>query len=149
MRPKAILVGVFAIGAALFYAGRALWRWRTFHAAQYWPSATGTILESCVYRESEDAAEEFRVRYEFTADSKVIGDTPRLCGKWFWTLAAQREFVGRFQPGQSVDVYFDPEDPSRNCLDRDDVTSFLAEATMAVIFLGVGVLLLWLGGVFS
>lgn len=142
---KALIVGVAALSLGvylLFDAGR---RWLRFRKAQWWPGAPGSILEAIVYDDPRRKnMQHFRVIYEFAPDARttILGETPRLCGDWFWSLKAQAKWVSQYSPGQLVEVFFDPEDPERNCLDRTDTSSFGGQLLVGNLMLLCGTMLL-------
>jgi hypothetical protein len=123
---KAYLAIAFGYGASAWCTASALRRERLMREAQFWLGTTGKVLESAVYRDPQRNALNFRIRYEFTVGERIEGATPRLCGHWFWTNRRQAEFVGRYRAGQTVEVFYDPRDPRRNCLDRDDRSGITA-----------------------
>lgn len=133
MNPKALLALVVGYGAGVWFTWQALRRTLLFRRAAWWPSARGRILESVEVRDEARHATHYRVRYEFTVGTRLEGRTPRLCGDWFWNNKQQAAFVARYQPGQEVDVYYDPQDPRMNCLDRTDRSGL---AAMWIIALG-------------
>lgn len=117
---KTLLAIGFGFGGGLWCAASAFRKTRQLNEARFWLATPGRILEARILRDAGNRRNHFRIRYEFTADERREGDSPRLCGHWFWSDRQQLRFAARFQPGQIVDVYYDPRDPRRNCLDRDD-----------------------------
>jgi hypothetical protein len=149
MSLKALIVGALALVAGIGILVDVARRWWRFRSASYWASGRGRILESYLYRDTfQWRTMHFRVRYEFAPDDGklLVGETPRLCGDWFWSDRAQAQFVGRYATDQEVEVFYDPADPTRNCLDRDDTSSFAAQTCLAVIVLTAGFILLLLSG---
>jgi hypothetical protein len=145
MNPKRLLaiVGGFAVG--LWFGFQALRRSRDFNRALWWPGVRGRILESVLYRHETRQGTHFRVRYEFTANGeKFEGQTPRLCGDWFLGDKQQAAFVARYVAGQEVEVFHDPADPRRNCLDRTDRSGILAMWVIAVAGTALASALWWL-----
>jgi hypothetical protein len=147
IKEYAIVVAAFGVGVGFAY--KAIVQAGSFRRAAWWPSARGRILESVLYQDAaRKGATHFRVRYEFTVDrERLEGQTPRLCGDWFWSNPQQAAFVARYQPGREVDVFYDPLNPKINCLDRTDRSGITAMAVLAgAIFALVSVLawFLWL-----
>jgi hypothetical protein len=120
-----------AVGCAVTAARRTI----ALRKAAHWPSVRGKIIESYAYHDKYNGY--FRIRYEFPVayeitsptsrlprhargSAKITGSTPRLSGKWFWTSIQMDAFVARYPVGQEVEVFYDPENPRRNCLDRED-----------------------------
>jgi len=120
MTGKAILAIIFGYGAGVWFASSAIRRSMLFRRATQWFSARGRILESTTYKEPGSQKTHFRIRYEFEMGEHIEGATPRLCGDWFWGNKDQNAFVARYVAGQEVEVFYDPMDPKRNCLDRTD-----------------------------
>lgn len=125
----AIFVGY---GAGLWCAVAALRRARAMAEARHWPGVRGRILESVEYQDPGGKATHFRIRYEFTVGDRIEGHTPRLSGDWFWSNDAQTDFVSRYVRDAPVEVFYDPRNPRRNCLDRDDRTGLTALGVIAL-----------------
>ncbi len=130
---KAILAILFGYSAGLVCGAKAINGWLLLARAGRWRSTEGIVRESTLYRVPERKnALHFRIVYEFVADRAMVGTTPRLSGNWFFNLKQQSRFVERYKAGEVVTVYYDPADPARNCLDRDDRSGVLAYGIMAV-----------------
>jgi hypothetical protein len=144
LKAYATIIAAYAVAAGV--AGKALIRSRSFNRAAWWPSARGRILESVLYQDAaRKGATHFRVRYEFKVDGQQIeGSTPRLCGDWFWNNQQQAAFVDRFQPGQEVEVFYDPLKPATNCLDRADRSGLAALWVLAGGTFAVASVLVWI-----
>ena len=95
---------VVAVG--IYWATVALSRHRRYAQAQGWSRGLGEILASELYRsEKHDGYVHYRVTYKFSSGKDIVGDTPRICGDWFWGDRAQKEFVAKYQVGQPVTVF--------------------------------------------
>lgn len=122
-------------GLALSYTVSALRTTIDFRKALHWPSVRGRIIESETHYGKGGG--KFRLRYEFFVGQEItssapqnrghshsfrmiIGSTARLSGDWFWTSTQMEEFVNRYPTGQAIEVFYDPKNPKRNCLDRED-----------------------------
>jgi hypothetical protein len=121
----------FGVGCVLAAAYKAA----ALRRAAEWPSVGGKIVESETW--SDRNGEHFRIRYEFLAGQEnptsgvqgrghshcfreITGSSPRLSGSWFLNGRRMHEFVDRYPVGQEVEVFYDPRNPKRNCLDRED-----------------------------
>ncbi len=131
--------------ASISTAALALKKLLALQKVRQWPSIQGRVIESVLYKDPAlNNATTSRIRYEFVIGDKIIGSTPRHSGQWFWTKRQEEEFVSRFAAGQTVDVFYDPRDPTKNCLEREDrsgITILLLLAAAGVLF---GLLLVWL-----
>jgi hypothetical protein len=141
---KAILAMAFGYGAGVWFTVSAVRRTMLLNRANQWFSARGRILESTIYREPGSGKEHFRIRYEFEVGERIEGTTPRLCGDWFWGSKDQNAFVARYVAGQEVEVFYDPRDPRRNCLDRTDRTGVTAMWCLAGGGVALASFLLWM-----
>jgi hypothetical protein len=145
MTAKAILAIVVGYGAGLWFSVLAWRKQAALERAKGWLTTRGRILEATLYQDPQRNATHFRIRYVFQVGNQIEGNTPRLSGDWFWNSKQQAAFVSRFTPGQEVEVFYDPRDPTRNCLDHTDRSGIWA---MWVIALGgtiLATLLVWLG----
>ncbi|MFT3828491.1 MAG: DUF3592 domain-containing protein [Opitutaceae bacterium] len=131
-------------GAGLWCTQNALRKTRLLREAQFWLGTSGRILESRIHRDPQRNLTHLQIRYEFEVGERIVGNTPRLCGHWFWTDKQQRAFAARFQPGQTVEVYYDPRDPRRSCLDRADRSGIGALWVIALGGPALASLVLWL-----
>lgn len=147
MSPKGTFAVVFGFGAGLWCCIAAARKLLAWQRVKHWPSIKGTVVESLLYQDPHRRnATHFRVKYEFVVGDKIIGSTPRFSGNWFWTNKHQARFVARFVPGQLVDVYYDPRDPTKNCLDREDVSGITILWIIAVGATVLASLIVWLDG---
>ena len=148
-------IGAIAVGAAggLWSLVVVLKKSFLYKAAQSWPCVEGKIIESFIYRESSNKINpfkdvyltHFKVLYEFLVINRyLIGNTPRICGDWFWNNRLQQEFVDRFHPGQAVLVYYEPGNPKRNCIDRTDTSSIIIHLALGIGGLGLACLIPYL-----
>lgn len=127
MTGKATLAVFFGFSAGVWCAISAARKTRALQRANFWPSVRGTITESFLYQDpSRKNATHFRVSYEFVVGDQIRGCTPRISGDWFWSNKHQAAFVAKYVVGQEVDVFYDPRDPKRNCLDREDKSGISA-----------------------
>lgn len=141
---KTVLAIALGLGFGSWFSWVALRRSRDMARAQQWRSTSGRILESTL--QVVDRKKHFRVRYEFTAIGRVEGETPRVSGDWFWSDRGLRAFVARFAPGQTVEVFFDPHDPRKSCIDRSDRSGITALWVLALGLIGMAAFLTWYAG---
>lgn len=145
MSPKEVLVIAFGFGAGVWFSVAALRKMLALQRVRHWPSIEGTVIESVLYRDSvRRNALHFRIRYEFTIGDTIVGSTPRFSGDWFWTDKLQAQFAARFSAGQRVSVFYDPRDPTKNCLDREDQSGITILWIIAGITTLLAALLLWM-----
>ncbi len=107
-------------GTAVGCAAAAARKTITFRKALDWPSVPGTIVESWTRYQARGGGGSFRIRYTFMVGHEITGSSPRLSGSWFWTTTQMEKFVARYPVGREVEVFYDPENPRRNCIDRKD-----------------------------
>lgn len=128
----ALAIGIgFSMGLGFGWA--AVRKHLLLARARHWPSVRGRILVSEVYRDEARGAQHFRIRYQYRMGDLAEGSTPRLSGDWFWSDRAQAAFVARFLPGSEVEVFYDPSDPRRTCIDRTDRSGVGAMAVLALM----------------
>jgi hypothetical protein len=132
---------LFAIAAGyLAFAGcgcSALKRTLQLAKARHWPGVRGRVLESTEYIDPRSGKTHFRVRYEFVVGDRIESATPRLAGDWFVSNKDQTDFVARYRAGQEIEVFYDPRNPTANCLDRTDKSGIKA---LWILSLGGGLL---------
>jgi len=133
MTPKAILAICVGYGAGVWFSYLAVKKRMLLSRARFWLSAPGRIIESTLYRVPGRNSAHFRVRYEFSVGERIEGNTPRIAGDWFWNNKLQAAFVARYTPGQEVEVFYDPRQPSTNCLDRTDSSGIAVMWILAVV----------------
>ena len=141
---KTFLAIALGYGAGVWCSVSALRKMRAMSQARHWPGVRGKVLESVEYTDPSGKHTHFRIRYEFTVGDRIEGNTPRLSGEWFWSREAQSEFVVRYIKGEPVEVFYDPRDPRRNCLDRDDRSGITALWVIAIAGTAVASALIWL-----
>src|SRR5215831_16115175 len=102
MDTKAILPLLSFYALAIYFAIVAVRKGRLLREAMQWASSPGQIIESKIVRSGRQI--DCRIVYEFIAGEKILGNTPRLGGNWFWTKSGVKRFVAQFVPGQQVTV---------------------------------------------
>jgi hypothetical protein len=144
MTAKAIFAICIGYGAGIWFSVLALKKAASLRRAESWTRTQGRIMEATLYKDPDRNATHFRIRYEFLAGQRIEGTTPRIAGDWFWNGKQQAAFVSRYVPGQAVEVFYDPRDPTRNCLDRNDRSGITIMWIIAVGGTLLASLLVWL-----
>jgi hypothetical protein len=109
-------------------------------AARRWQSGRGVVSSSELGFRDEDNV--LRIRYEYVVerfpDQTFQGTTPRACGGAFRSEEDRRALVARFPAGSPVDVFYDPRNPRRSCLDRSDMSAIELSKDAARVKFTVG-----------
>jgi hypothetical protein len=138
---SAVVIGV--AGIVTFFLG--LRRLVTAGASSKWPHVKGEILTAKLEEEADDSGEGgpkvFRaaVTYRYTVDGKAFeGDRIDLNDLATSNPAPAQDALRAFSAGSSVDVFYEPKEPSRSVL-RPGISGASA------ILPSVGVVLVVLG----
>ena len=100
-----------------------------------WKMTKGTILEIAVTGFDEDF---ITVKYEYTVRNiKYIGKRFSISGG---TVGGATEIVKRYRSGTTVDVIYDPKEPSSSALIRDPIFVPIFVISVGTIFLLFGFL---------
>jgi len=95
---------------------------RTLQAAQAWLSTPGTIVASEVKRGTSRRPTTWlpHVEYRYEAAGRQLTNTAILIGSELATTSRHRaELVClTYPPGRTIDVFYDPANPSTACLER-------------------------------
>jgi hypothetical protein len=135
-----MLVGIafLALGIAIVIAEvRRLQRAR---ATAHWPRVGGRILTRSVHPGSMqrgDQAPDIRYEYEVNGqryESAQLDVTGRFGG----TPGRVAQALMRYEPGQKVRVYYDPEDPSRAVLETSVDASLYFRIAFGVVIAFLG-----------
>lgn len=135
------LVAILIVAAGLIVIIGELAASKVLEKTQAWPETTGEVLSFNLARSHlGDFFASIRYRYEVD-DVEYTGDTIRPGGRVnFRSKRLARELGSRYQPGVTVPVYYNPDDPAECCIDRDQTA-----AGSSAIYWGVAVVVL--GGV--
>ncbi len=119
---------------------------REVQRAMSWPRADGEITKSKIVMKDSQAGmnspnKTFKaeVTYKYTAGKRSYRNS-RICvgGQLQLSLRGKAEdYCERYPVGQTVSVYYDPDNPSDSCLERTEETSIMYLA-IAVVFAIVG-----------
>ncbi len=141
------LVGVAFVALGVYLGGLALRSWRQARETTRWPRTEGEILESWVEsKEDSEGDLSYRpvIRYRYqVADQSFEGDlvsvgARNLYGSFGWAQGA----VDRYSEGDSVDVYFDPQEPAQAVLEPEVGRGPVALTFLALLGLVIGMVLL-------
>tara|TARA_R110002096_G_scaffold4501_13_gene21137 strand:- start:1973 stop:2461 length:489 start_codon:yes stop_codon:yes gene_type:complete len=107
------------------------WLWAVWDKAgdmDDWQEAPGQIIASSVadwrYNEFSRLEYEPRVRYRFQVGTKdYVGERIRRVSIRSTSSAKAKKWIERYPAGESVTVYFDPDDPQLSVLKRDTKAS--------------------------
>ena len=118
----------------------ALWIRHMNRKAASWPGTAGKITESRLEREAHDAGSTVRIAYTYAVgersfQSSCVSFTPKSDH-----LPAKEELVARYPVERSVTVYFDPSNPQRSVLERQQSAGWLALAAGGAMSIAVGLL---------
>jgi Protein of unknown function (DUF3592) len=125
----------------IYFAIVAVRKGRLLRETMQWASSPGQIIVSEVVKSERQI--DCRIVYEFIAGEKILGNTPKLGGNWFWTKSGVKHFVAQYVPRQQVMVYYDASDPRRNCLVRRDSSGIIALWVMTGVVFLVASVWLW------
>ncbi|PTL81195.1 DUF3592 domain-containing protein [Vitiosangium sp. GDMCC 1.1324] len=117
---KRVLLGLVMLlfgGMLVFGGARAIYRaW----ASERWPVAKGSVLSSSVETLRSRRSVTFRphVRYSYEVGSgHYTSDIIAFAATDTGNMEEAREYVGRFPAGSTVELHYEPGDPSVACLD--------------------------------
>jgi len=114
--------------------------WRLANASQNWPSTTGAITQS----ESDfdaDGGWHFNVKFSYVVGGRTYTGTRVRYGRIGTGRRSVERLERRYPVDRSVDVFYNPDDPSLSALERGSTVPLGAVVAllMAVAFLGVAV----------
>jgi len=141
MSGTVLLAWAFASIGPLLFGSKALRGWARVREAQKWQMTSGTITVSGIQHGHDgggNQVSEAKIEYEFEVDGRVVGTTPLASDQLFFGPDDMGAFVRRFPVGAKVDVFYDPSNPSRSCVDRSDVTSIKTNAILAGALAALG-----------
>ena len=150
-----ILIGLGCIGLGLAVIFIALSQIKAGKESESWPSVRGRIVESKVrsrrteYTDRDTGVRKTRteyfphVVYEYEVDSEVYKGS-RIC---FGCVDAKEEtayrLVRMYPKGREVDVYYDPEKPSRSVLQPGEDLEMREAMIGGIVFVAAGILVLF------
>lgn len=149
-----LLVGLLFIAIGLFLVFRARSIGREFKSSGNWQSAPGRIESSEVvtHEQPREAGEKQQFRYIPTVTySYAVAGAPfqaKRIGFNTSTLIHQNAAVEKLQPyavGASVNVYYDPQNPSLAVLERSKPRGTIMMTLIGLLFAGLGSLAALIG----
>lgn len=132
------LVAILIVAAGLVVVVGELAASKVLEKIQTWPETTGEVLSFNLAR--SHLGDFFAsIRYRYQVDGvEFTGDTIRPGGRMnFRSKRLAREMGRRYQPGVTVPVYYNPDNPAECCIDRDQTA-----AGRSAIYWGAGVVAL-------
>jgi Protein of unknown function (DUF3592) len=133
MRVVFALFGVAAIAVSL-------WLRRMSIRARSWPSTSAKIIRSALVSDPHDSGSSVEISYQFSVegrhfDSRCISFSPLPSSP-----QSQAQLVARFPVGTLVDAYFDPKNPDRSVLLRDESNTWLWGPLVGAVFIAIATL---------
>jgi len=130
---------VGAAGGGALVAG--LWlEWMNRRAGD-WPCVQGTVTRSTVEHDAPGAGAVAEFAYRFTVNGFDV-ESSRVSFAANWSSeAALRDLVARLPTGQSVNVWYDPNNPSMAVIERETSTGGVAVACLGAMLFALGVLI--------
>lgn len=115
------------------------------HASESWPSTYGEVLSSQVYKRSGRSVDWcIKLRYRYVVGNQVLS-SGRLSTSSMSTAACDRDqkaIDARFeplQPGAKIVVRYNPANPEKAILYKDDLTGLYIFLALAAVLLGGGI----------
>jgi hypothetical protein len=117
------------------------------YKSRSWPTASGTVLDSEMEaHQSRDEDGDIRTTYGATIQYKYIVDGQEFQGnrRTFSNVRTSsvrntEKILERYPPGSSVDVFYDPDDPSSSVLEPGVGASTYILLAVAIGFLVFGI----------
>jgi len=112
--PYSIILGLFTAAGLI----TTLWGWSVIVKARKtasWPSVTGIIETSTIEAESDNMLPE--IRFSYTIDGKTYLKLLEFPASTTPTQEFSRNYVERFSPGESVSVYYNPDNHDQATLE--------------------------------
>jgi Protein of unknown function (DUF3592) len=119
--------------------------WLSFRA-QGWQTTSADMLKSDVAftRSRKSVSYSPRITYDYIVGGKqYIGDTVRFGDDLFASPVEPTRLVHSFSVGSNPTVFFDPADPARSVLDRNEVSGGVVSQLVVGIFLVVDGVVVW------
>jgi hypothetical protein len=140
--------GAAAIAAGVFAVCRQVWLGHQAGQSRYWPWATGKVVRSDVAsdvlrRAGRGIVYAARIEYEYVVGSKTLRGSTIALGGTFDTSARSRAEArcAKYPAGSAVNVYYDPRDPTRACLEQTaEGGPFVYALGAAAVVIGLGLL---------
>lgn len=124
-------LGVLAVSLWMRYLNRK---------AASWPGAEGKIVESTLERDAHDAGSSVLIAYTFCVGERTFRSSCVSFTAKSDRLPAKEKLVAKYPVGQRVVVYFDPTNPQRSVLEREQTAGWLALTAAGAVSIAVGLL---------
>lgn len=134
------ILGVFVMGAALFYysLSRVLLVYRT----QNWTATSGSVISSevCYRRGIKSDSYSPRIVYRYAVDGKEYESREITYGFTEGSKDEAAEKVAQYPAGSEVKVFYNPSSPGQACLERGGaVNGFAIPLIVSFIFMGAAI----------
>ena len=130
----------FAIGT--WVGGRGIYRWTKARQSIAWPVAQGTVVYSDVAEKYEiDGGYSYRLAlsYTYTVDGKSYEGSRQTFGRQVPEDEAVVELLAEsFEPGEPVEVYYNPERPGQAVLYPGDTQGLMPVIVTGGVLFALG-----------
>jgi hypothetical protein len=136
------------VGACAICYGLIVPRWQVARASA-WPAVTGVVISSNTSTsggatgpsQTANTYYSANIIYKYQVGKRTFkNDRIHAGGSFFSSIPSKaNELVARYYKGVEVDVYYNPDDPSKSCLEKIEETSLLYMG-MGVFFIVVGLM---------
>ena len=139
-----ILVAILILAAGLIVVFGELYASKDLEKTQGWQETEGEVEAFALSRTYvADYIPSIRYRYR-VAGRDYTGESIRVGGRLsFRSKRLARELENAYSVGNRVSVFYDPEDPKKCCLDRQETAGGHSAMLWGLILTGLGVFLLY------
>ncbi|MGK0298791.1 MAG: hypothetical protein ACI9XC_002415 [Gammaproteobacteria bacterium] len=138
------------VGACALIYGLIVPRWQVAQTTS-WPSVTGVVIGSKISNSGDSNFTSGTTNTYYTptikykhqvGTRKFINNRIHAGGSFYSSIPSKaNELVARYHEGAEVDVYYNPDNPSKSCLEKTEETSLL--------YMGIGALFIVVGFMFN
>jgi len=131
-----VVFALFGLGAV----GVSLWLRRMSIRARSWPSTSAKIIRSALVSDPHDSGSSVEISYQFSVggrdfNSRCISFSPMPSSP-----QSPSQLVARYPVGSLVDAYFDPSNPNRSGVLRDESNTWLWGPLVGAVFIAIATL---------
>ena len=139
-----ILGAILILAAGLIVVFGELYASKDLERTQGWSETKGEVEAFVLARTYvADLIPSIRYRYQ-VAGRDYVGESIRVGGRLsFRSKRLARELDNAYRVGNSVSVFYDPEDPEKCCLDRQETAGGHSAMLWGVVLIGLGVFSLY------
>jgi hypothetical protein len=130
---RAILV---ALG--LFGVGLSFWLGYMASRARSWQAVAGEIIASSLESDPHDADSSVNITYRYDVDGHAYTSHQITYSAMPNGAEAKAALVASYPAGRQVQVYYDPDKPSRAVLRNESSPMWLALTAVGVVFVAIG-----------